>query len=224
MGAIGERQYSQASKTDITPNIRKAVRAWIRILESDAGVRRLFDEYADKEADFVLFTDCAFPDIRTWVPLDETVPRIGWVSFHMDSHQQEEVLHSAMNVDEDVIEKWLSLFTQIGMIELLASVVTVEHMAKAMAGKTALLFVDSEAVEGCSVKGSSSREDQEDLVSIVWDLILEADIDMYISRVPTDSNPQTDPAEGTVLNFRGEGHLGYIPETEVWRRRLQDRD
>ena len=69
LGAIGERQYSQASKMVITPNIRKAVRAWIRILESDAGVRRIFDEYADKEADFLLFTDGAFPDIRTWVPL-----------------------------------------------------------------------------------------------------------------------------------------------------------
>ena len=79
MGAIGERQYFQASKTDITPNIRKAVRAWIRILESDVGVRRLFDEYADKEADFVFFTDGAFPDIRTWLHLDENCPanRVG---------------------------------------------------------------------------------------------------------------------------------------------------
>ena len=186
LGAIGERQYSQASKTDITPNIRKAVRAWIRIIESDVGVRRLFDEYADKEADFLLFTDGAFPDIRTWLPLD-----------------------GAMDVDEDVIEKWLPRLTQIGMIELLASVVAVEHMAKATAGKTALLFVDSEAAEGCSVKGSSSREDQEDLVFIFWDLILEAEIGMYISRVPRTVTPQTDPAEGTVLNFRGEGHLGY---------------
>ena len=151
----------------------------------------------------MLFTDGAFPDIRTWLPLDETVPRIGWESFHTDSHQQEEVLYSAMDVDEDVIEKWLPRLTQIGMIELLASVVAVEHMAKAMAGKTAILFVDSEAVEGCLVKGSSSREDQEDLVSIFWDLILEAVIGMYISRVPTDITSQTDPAEGIVLNFRG---------------------
>ena len=79
MGAIGERQYSQACKTGITPNIRKAVRAWIRILESDVGVRRLFAEYAHKEADFVLFTDGAFPDIRTWIPIDENCPanRVG---------------------------------------------------------------------------------------------------------------------------------------------------
>ena len=82
-----------------------------------------------------------------------------------------------MNVDEDVKEKWLPRLTQIGMIELLASVVAVEHMAKSMAGKTALLFVDSEAVEGWLVKGSSSPEDQEDLVSTFWDLILEADIE-----------------------------------------------
>ena len=231
LGAIGERQYSQASKTDITPNIRKAVRAWIRILESDVGVRRLFDECTDKEADFVLFTDGAFPDIRTWLPLDETIPRIGWVSFHKDSHQQEEVLYSAMNVDEDVIEKWLPRLTQIGMIELLASVVAVEHMAKAMAGKTALLFVDSEAVEGCFVKGSSSREDQEDLVSIFWDLILEADIGMYISRVPTDSNPSDRPSRGdcSELSRRGASWVQpkvpeYILDPEVWRRRLQDRD
>ena len=91
-----------------------------------------------------------------WSP-DVTVPRIGWVSFHKDSHQQEEVLYSAMDVDKDVIGKWLPRLTQIGMIELLASV-TVEHMAKAMTYKTALLFVDSEAVEDCS------REDQEDFV------------------------------------------------------------
>ena len=215
-----------SSKTDITPNIRKAVRAWIRILETDAGVRRLFDEYADKEADFVLFTDGSFPDIRTWLPLDETVPRIGWVSFHTDSHQQEEVLYSAMNVDEDVIEKWLPRLTQIGMIELLASVVAVEHMFKAMAGKTALLFVDSEAVEGCLVKSSSSREDQEDLVSIFWDLILEADIGINISRVPTDGPSRGDCSE---LSRRGAIWVQpkvpeYILDPEVWRRRLQDRD
>ena len=99
---LGERQYSQAGKTESTPNIRKAVGAWIRILESDDGVRRLSDEYADKEAYFVMFTDGTFPDIRTWLHLDETVPRIGWVSFQTDSHQQDEVLYSAMNVDEDV--------------------------------------------------------------------------------------------------------------------------
>ena len=89
------------------------------------------------------------------------------------------------------------------MIELIASVVAVEHMAKAMAGKTALLFVDS--------------EDQEDLVSIFWDLILEADIGMYISRVPTDSNSSDGPSRGDLseLSRRGVSWVQpKVPESE----------
>ena len=100
-----------------------------------------------------------------------------------------------------------------------------------MAGKTALLFVDSEAVEGCLVKGSSSREDQEDFVSIFWDLILEADIGIYISRVPTDSNPSDGPSRGdySELSRKGASWVQpkvpeYILDPEAWRRRLQDRN
>ena len=69
------------------------------------------------------------------------------------------------------------------------------------------------------------------MVSIFWDLILEADIGMYIFRVPTDSNPSDGLSRGecSELSRRGASWVQpkvpeYILDPEVWRRRLQDRD
>ena len=63
-----------------------------------------------------------------------------------------------------------------------------------------LLFVDSEPVQGALVKGYSSKEDLCELVGVFWSLALEIQVNLYIDRVPTDSNP-SDPPSRNDLDF-----------------------
>ena len=89
----------------------------------------------------------------------------------------------------DLIEKWIPRKSQIAMVELFATVVALQIFKPWITGSWSLLFVDSEPVQGALVKGYSAREDLCELVGVFWNLALEFQINFYIGRVPTDSNP-----------------------------------
>ena len=57
------------------------------------------------------------------------------------------------------------------------------------------LLVDSEATEAANVKGTSPAADHLDLIGILWDVVTCWDVPLYVSRVPTDS----DPIDGAVI-------------------------
>ena len=74
------------------------------------------------------------------------------------------------------------------MIELVATVLAFHTFGDYLRGRTVLLLVDSEAVEGALVKGYSARSDLCELVGVFWDLVLDLKCLVYIDRVPTDAN------------------------------------
>ena len=51
------------------------------------------------------------------------------------------------------------------------------------------MLIDAEAVEAALLRGYSSQEGTADLVSIFWQITVDYNIGMYVSRTPTDINP-----------------------------------
>ena len=62
--------------------------------------------------------------------------------------------------------------------------------------KFVLLLVDSQVVEAALIKGYSARSDICELVGVFWELALDLKCQIYIDRVPTDSNPADYPSRG----------------------------
>ena len=80
------------------------------------------------------------------------------------------------------------------MIELLATVVALRTFAPWIRDSLVLLFVDSEPVQGALVKGYSSKEDFCELIGVFWKVALDLGVNVFIDRVPTDSNPSDPPS------------------------------
>lgn len=71
--------------------------------------------------------------------------------------------------------------------------VAIETFKEELEGSSALLFVDSESVQGALVKGYSAREDMCELVSVFWRCALTLRAHFYIDRISTDANPADHP-------------------------------
>ena len=54
------------------------------------------------------------------------------------------------------------------MIEMVGPIVALKFFSSVVKGAEALLFIDSEAIEGALIKGYSSKEDVCKLVSAFW--------------------------------------------------------
>ena len=61
-------------------------------------------------------------------------------------------------------------------------------------GKTLILLVDAEAVEGAFVKGYSARTEVCELIGTFWDLALALDCSIFIDLVSTDANCADGPS------------------------------
>ncbi len=66
-------------------------------------------------------------------------------------------LYMSEVVTQDIMDRWIPRTTQIVLIELIAVVAFFQCVRHSLIGKTCVIFVDSEAVEGMLVNGYSSR-------------------------------------------------------------------
>ena len=157
---------------------------------------------------------------------------IGWVTFiRGDTPSHDEACYGSQVIHQSQIDQWIVRDTQICMIELLAAVVALDHHAARMRGRQLLLLVDSEDIESALVKGYSNRTDRGDLITIFWDIALRHDLNVYVARVPTDSNPADGPSrrETRELEVRGAERLRvdpspYIMDHRLWEKELDRRD
>lgn len=62
-------------------------------------------------------------------------------------------------VKKALMDQWIPRKSQIAMVELFATIAALETFKDNLEGSSALLFVDSEPVQGALVKGYSARED-----------------------------------------------------------------
>ena len=61
--------------------LKRALQAWRRILLEPLGTREMYIPLESPVADAVVFSDGAFPEVRPWMPEEDTLPRMGWVVF-----------------------------------------------------------------------------------------------------------------------------------------------
>ena len=151
----------------------------------------------------MIFTDGSFPDGKS----ELLKPWIGGVLFAKGMKP----VQFGCPVDEEMIQKWIPRKSQIAMVELFATVVALTTFKKWLRGSWSLLFVDSEPVQGALVKGYSAKEDLCELVGVFWKLALELQVNLYIDRVPTDSNPSDPPSRNCVEVGRSLGWITIDP-------------
>ena len=110
------------------------------------------------------------------------------------------------------------------MIELLGALAAIDHLALRLRGRRAILLVDSELVESALIIGGSNKEDMNELVTIFWDVVLRNDTCLFITRVPTDSNPADGPSRGffTELELRGGKWETMSPSDKVLSIKARD--
>ena len=63
-----------------------------------------------------------------------------------------------------------------------------------MSGTRVLIFVDNEAAKHGLIRGSSASPDGCDLVEEFWDLALTYHLDVWVERVPSQSNRADGPS------------------------------
>ena len=74
-------------------------------------------------------------------------------------------------------------------MQLFAAVLAIHHWGAELAGKRVSMFIDSECVLDALVKGQSQQEDMLVLLKVFWDIVAEHQINLYLDKVSTDSNP-----------------------------------
>ena len=78
--------------------------------------------------------------------------------------------------------------------------------------------VDAEAVEGAIVKDYSSREDLSELIGVFWQMAARLEINAYIDRVSTDSNPADGPLQPDKEHLYK--YLGWKEARGPWKHLL----
>ena len=120
-------------------------------------------------------------------------------------------------VSKSELSRWTVRKNQIMMVEILAVVQLIATVGFNLRRKKLIIFVDSQSAEGALVKGGSSKEDVSELAMILWRLIQEFEILVYIDRVPTDSNISDSCSRGSrdLATRLGWTEL-EIPESLEW--------
>ena len=137
------RYYEPAVHAELGPALRLALKQWDKLVE--AGPPRKILPASNAPADAVLFTDGFAPDLRK---NESGSPGVGAVLFARHFAQPAQF---AEVVPKEVLDAWLPWQTQICMVELVGAVIALETFRDYLRGKTLILLVDAEAVEGALV-------------------------------------------------------------------------
>lgn len=231
MLALSERQYSRRGDSELSEALRRALRMWLLIINTPSQARPLYGAYDDSPPDVLLFTDGSVPDPRSWKTEDQEPPRVGWCAFfRATARRQERVVFSSFTVPAWIMQEWLPRQTQIVMVELFAAVLAVEALSTDLIGCKVLLFIDSQPAEAAIIRGYSSRGDMNDLVAYFWDIVLERDLVVYTTHVPSDGNLADGPsrAEFEQLVARGAVWCTSTPSAMLscsaqWRESVDQR-
>ena len=80
LAPLTHRQYRCSSDFSLTPVLKRALQAWRRTVRESLGTREITVPLELTVADAVV-SDGAFPEVRQWMPREDTLPRMGWVIF-----------------------------------------------------------------------------------------------------------------------------------------------
>ena len=91
-------------------------------------------------------------------------------------------------VPQDLLESWLPTGNAITLIEIFAAVAALEYHGPELVGKRVMILIDSEAALDALIKGYSRVDDVALIVTAFWELVASHQVNVYLDRVPTDSN------------------------------------
>ena len=95
--------------------------------------------------------------------------------------------------------------TQVFMVELAGAVAALHTLAPRLRDRYDTMLIDAEAVVEALIRGYSSQEDTADSVSIFWQITVDCNIGMYVSRTNTDTNPSDGPSRGVFTEVESRG-------------------
>ena len=107
--------------------------------------------------------------------------------------------------------------THVFMVELAGAVAALYTPAPTVRDRYVTMLIDAEAVEAALIRGYSSQEDTADLVSVFWQITVDYNVGMYVSRTPTDTNPSDGPSRCvfTEVESRGASWLDTDPKNRA---------
>ena len=176
MRALSERQYHSGRSIDVNDPIEASLVGWLRILKH--GQPRPILKRIGGTSDAVIFTDGSTDD-------DGSHPKIGGVSFMW---WNKEPVAFSEPVPDDLVKSWLPTGNAITLVEIFAAVAAIEYHGPELVGKRVTMLIDSEAALDALIKGYSRTEDVALIVTAFWELVARHQINLYMDKVPTDSN------------------------------------
>ena len=176
---IRHRQYSVGGPTECTSQIRTALRLMIHFLDF-APSRRL---YLDVTSPVILYTDAS--------DVPERTPRqvLGAVLIDQDT-----ILHTYWPVSPAIISRWIQKKNHMSQLELLAAPLALATWRQRLERRDILLFIDNEGACANLVKGFSPQTDSSAIVGQFWLMACSLELNIYVDRVESKSNPSDGPS------------------------------
>ena len=110
-------------------------------------------------------------------------------------------------VPDDTLASWKTDGREhvIGLVELYACVVALRHWKNLFKSERIIMFVDNYGAQDCLVKGTANVKAWRDLLLVLEEMDDELFQNLWVTRVPSQSNPADFPSRGTVaeLDFLG---------------------
>ena len=166
----------------------------------------------DVSKPFLIFTDGAF----------ELTPRplatVGSVLFHPDKRS---VSYFGSTVPDKIIQTWRSLGSKqvIHQTEILPVLISVIMWADVLRDHRVFVFVDNEGAKNALISHSSSNCFSRKILRAVAEVVTDANIYVWFSRVPSKSNIADGPSR---LNFECVQKLNNSKQLELdWTETCQ---
>ena len=116
---------------------------------------------------------------------------IGGVAF---AKERNVAITTSEEVPKEIMDMWIPRETQISMIETIALPVVAETFKGIIGGRRVIWLVDSDPVLGAGIKGYSAREDICSGIAVFWEIMREANVSVYLDRIPTDGSLSDGPS------------------------------
>eukprot|EP00435_Cladocopium_sp_Y103_P036742 s2741_g9.t1 len=109
----------------------------------------------------------------------------------------------------DILKSWQVNGREhvIGIIELYACVVALAEWQSLLRGQRTILFVDNYGAQDCLIKGSAGVETWRKLLMVLEDVDDDLFSYLWVTRVPSHSNPADFPSRGSVAELAYLGDL-----------------
>ena len=196
---IRHRQYSEGGPTHCTPLIRTALRLMIHFLDF-APSRKLFLESTPP---VILYTDAS--------DVPERDPRqvLGAVLIDQDT-----ILHTYWAVSPTIINRWIQKKNHMSQLELLAAPLALATWRDRLSRRDVLLFIDNEGACANLVKGFSPQADSSAIVGQFWLMACSLELNVYVDRVESKSNPSDGPSRLECSTLISMGSKWTAPQTD----------